>query len=148
MVHRGDLHGVLLKACQAHPLIELRVSSEVTGYDQDGTTVSARLGNDERVDVGSLRLSTRSAGTSSAERQGVLTPQGIKGIRIARGPGRPGRPLRDLSTDRIETGDESAGRDCPHVGDVHPCNPVPAGRYARVLYARVRRRERAGRQPH
>ena len=40
VVHRGDLHGVLLKACREHPLIELRVSSEVTGYDQDGTTVT------------------------------------------------------------------------------------------------------------
>jgi len=49
-------------------------------------------GNDDRVDVESLRLSTRSAGTSSAEGQGVLTPQGIKGIRIARGPGR-GHPV-------------------------------------------------------
>ena len=29
VVHRGDLHGVFLKACQDHELIELRVSSEV-----------------------------------------------------------------------------------------------------------------------
>jgi len=49
VVHRGDLHGVLLKACQAHPLIELRVSSEVSGYDQDGKTVTARLADGERV---------------------------------------------------------------------------------------------------
>jgi salicylate hydroxylase len=49
VVHRGDLHGVLLTACCEHPLIELEVSSEVTGYDQDGATVSARLGTGERV---------------------------------------------------------------------------------------------------
>jgi salicylate hydroxylase len=49
VVHRGDLHGVLLTACREHPLIELRVSSEVTGYDQDGTAVSVRLGGGERV---------------------------------------------------------------------------------------------------
>lgn len=49
VVHRGDLHGVLLKGCRDHRLIELRVSSEVTGYDQDGTTVTARLGNGESV---------------------------------------------------------------------------------------------------
>jgi 2-polyprenyl-6-methoxyphenol hydroxylase-like FAD-dependent oxidoreductase len=49
VVHRGDLHGVLLKACQAHPLIELRVSSEVTGYEQDGKSVTAKLGNGEHV---------------------------------------------------------------------------------------------------
>ena len=49
VVHRGDLHGVLLKACQDHPLVELRVSSEVTGYDQDGKGVAARLANGETV---------------------------------------------------------------------------------------------------
>ena len=45
VVHRGDLHGVLLTACREHPLIGLEVSSEVTGYDQDARTVTARLGN-------------------------------------------------------------------------------------------------------
>ena len=49
VVHRGDLHGVLLKACREHPLIELEVSSEVVGYDQDGTGVTARLGNGRSV---------------------------------------------------------------------------------------------------
>ena len=49
VVHRGDLHGVLLKACRAHPLIDLQVSSEVMAYDQDGTTVTARLGNGQSV---------------------------------------------------------------------------------------------------
>jgi len=49
VVHRGDLHGVLLKACREHPLIELKVSSEVTGYDQDGASVTATLANGETV---------------------------------------------------------------------------------------------------
>ena len=49
VVHRGDLHGVFLRACQNHELIELRVSSEVVGYDQDGSSVTARLANGERV---------------------------------------------------------------------------------------------------
>jgi salicylate hydroxylase len=49
VVHRGDLHGVLLKACRDHPLIGLRVSSDVTGYKQDGRTVTARLGKGETV---------------------------------------------------------------------------------------------------
>lgn len=49
VVHRGDLHGVLLKGCQDHPLIELAVSSEVAGYQQDGRTVTARLANGETV---------------------------------------------------------------------------------------------------
>jgi hypothetical protein len=40
VVHRGDLHGVLLKACRDHPLIELAVSSEVDGLRQDGKAVT------------------------------------------------------------------------------------------------------------
>ena len=55
VVHRGDLHGVFLKACRAHPLIELRVGSEVTGYDQDGSSVTARLASGEHV-TGSLLI--------------------------------------------------------------------------------------------
>jgi salicylate hydroxylase len=53
VVHRGDLHGVFLKACRDHELIELRVSSEVLGYEQDGASVTARLASGERV-TGSL----------------------------------------------------------------------------------------------
>jgi salicylate hydroxylase len=55
VVHRGDLHGVLLKACQAHASIALRVRSEVTGYDQDGASVTARLASGDRV-TGSLLI--------------------------------------------------------------------------------------------
>src|SRR3954471_15667399 len=55
VVHRGDLHGVLLNACRNHALIELRVSSEVTGYDQDGSTVTARLASGGSV-IGSLLI--------------------------------------------------------------------------------------------
>jgi 3-hydroxybenzoate 6-monooxygenase len=49
VVHRGDLHGVFLRACESHELIDLRVSSEVAGYEQDGSSVTARLTNGERV---------------------------------------------------------------------------------------------------
>ena len=49
VVHRGDLHGVLLKGCRDHELIELRTNADVTGYDQDGTVVAARLANGETV---------------------------------------------------------------------------------------------------
>src|SRR5205814_3657536 len=55
VVHRGDLHGVLLKACRDHELIELRVSSEVIGYDQDGSSVTARLASGDKV-TGSLLI--------------------------------------------------------------------------------------------
>ena len=49
VVHRGDLHGVLLKACRDHALIDLRTSAEVVGYDQDGSSVTARLATGEAV---------------------------------------------------------------------------------------------------
>jgi len=43
VVHRGDLHKVLLTACRDHPKIELRVKSEVVDYAQDGSGVTVRL---------------------------------------------------------------------------------------------------------
>lgn len=49
VVHRGDLYKVLLDGCRESPLVELRVSSEVTGYEQDGRTVTARLANGDKV---------------------------------------------------------------------------------------------------
>ena len=49
VVHRGDLHGVLLKACQDSPLVDLRTSAEVARYDQDGSTVTATLASGDRV---------------------------------------------------------------------------------------------------
>jgi 2-polyprenyl-6-methoxyphenol hydroxylase-like FAD-dependent oxidoreductase len=54
VVHRGDLHGVLLKACREHPLIGLQVSSEVIGYEQDGAAVTARLANGDTVSGAAL----------------------------------------------------------------------------------------------
>lgn len=49
VVHRGDLHGVFLKACREHELIELRTSSAVESYEQDGSGVTATLANGETV---------------------------------------------------------------------------------------------------
>jgi salicylate hydroxylase len=49
VVHRGDLHGVLLSACRASDRIELRTSCEVRSYDQDGNGATAILGSGERV---------------------------------------------------------------------------------------------------
>ena len=49
VVHRGDLHGVLLEACRAHPLIGLRTSAEVVSFEQDGSKVTAHLANGETV---------------------------------------------------------------------------------------------------
>ncbi|HZQ61486.1 MAG TPA: 3-hydroxybenzoate 6-monooxygenase [Casimicrobiaceae bacterium] len=52
VVHRGDLHGVLLQGCRDNARIELRTRSEVVSYEQDGSSVAAQLSDGERV-VGS-----------------------------------------------------------------------------------------------
>src|SRR5437660_10691934 len=49
VVHRGDLHGVLLQGCRDNQRIELRVRSEVISYDQDGAGIVAELSSGERV---------------------------------------------------------------------------------------------------
>lgn len=49
VVHRGELFGVFLKACEENSLIDLRVNSEVKRYEQDGTGVTAILANGEHV---------------------------------------------------------------------------------------------------
>ncbi|HJQ58880.1 MAG TPA: 3-hydroxybenzoate 6-monooxygenase [Vineibacter sp.] len=49
VVHRGDLHGVFLRACRDSALIELRTSAEVVGYEQDGHGVTAILGDGATV---------------------------------------------------------------------------------------------------
>jgi salicylate hydroxylase len=43
VTHRADIHGSLLDGCKALPeLIELRTSTRVTGFDQDGSSVKVR----------------------------------------------------------------------------------------------------------
>lgn len=49
VVHRGELHRVFLQACVDNPLIELRTSAGVEGYEQDGTSATAILASGERV---------------------------------------------------------------------------------------------------
>lgn len=49
VVHRADLHMVLLDACRASDLIELRTSSSVERYEQDGASVTVTLGNGGRL---------------------------------------------------------------------------------------------------
>jgi 2-polyprenyl-6-methoxyphenol hydroxylase-like FAD-dependent oxidoreductase len=55
VVHRGDLHGVFLKACQNHALVELRTAAEIVDYDQDGSSVTAQLVSGESL-TGSLLI--------------------------------------------------------------------------------------------
>ena len=49
VVHRGELHGVLLQACMDSPLVGLRVSSRVERSAQDGTSVAATLADGSMV---------------------------------------------------------------------------------------------------
>ncbi len=54
VIHRGDLHGVFLRACLEHPRVTLRTSAAVTGYSQDGAEVMAHLASGEAVAGGML----------------------------------------------------------------------------------------------
>lgn len=49
VVHRGDLHGVFLRACEAHELVELRTSAQVMGYEQDGSSVTATMADGTQI---------------------------------------------------------------------------------------------------
>ncbi len=49
VVHRGDLYGVFLRACEANPRITLRTGCAVTGYEQDGSSVTVKLFSGEKV---------------------------------------------------------------------------------------------------
>jgi salicylate hydroxylase len=54
VIHRGDLHAVLLRACEAHARVALRTSAEVLRYEQDGSGVTAMLADGGRVRGGAL----------------------------------------------------------------------------------------------
>ena len=47
VVHRGELHGVMLRSCRDNPLIDLRTDSEVAGYSQLEQGVEAILSEPE-----------------------------------------------------------------------------------------------------
>ena len=49
VVHRGELHGVMLRGCQNNPLIELRTNSEVVSYAHTDGGVEASLADGSRV---------------------------------------------------------------------------------------------------
>ena len=49
VVHRGDLHAVLLTACDESDLIQLRSNAAIESYEQDEQTVTAILTNAERI---------------------------------------------------------------------------------------------------
>ncbi len=110
VVHRGDLHGVLLRACQNHALIELRVSSEVIGYDQDGASVTARLANGERV---TGRLLIGADGLWSNVRKQVVARRAAAGVRAYHlSLGDPDRG--DAGRLALERGDAVGRAEMPH----------------------------------
>lgn len=49
VIHRADLHGVLLDACRARANVDLRVNCEVEGYTHDAGGVSVGLSGGEQV---------------------------------------------------------------------------------------------------
>ncbi len=54
VIHRGDLHGVFLKACKANPLVELRTSHEVVGFENKGGTAVAILKDGNKIEGAAL----------------------------------------------------------------------------------------------
>jgi 3-hydroxybenzoate 6-monooxygenase len=54
VIHRGDLHGVFLKACKANPLVELRTSHEVVGYELKSETATAILKDGRKIEGAAL----------------------------------------------------------------------------------------------
>ena len=45
VIHRGDLHKLLLDYCTASPLVEIRTDHQVTGYEQDGSSATLTFAN-------------------------------------------------------------------------------------------------------
>jgi salicylate hydroxylase len=54
VIHRGDLHGVFLEACRAHPLVDLRTSHEVVGYEHAPKGAIALLKDGRRIEGAAL----------------------------------------------------------------------------------------------
>jgi 3-hydroxybenzoate 6-monooxygenase len=50
VVHRGDLHGVLLRACKTSGLVDLRTRQTVEGYLQDGRSARAKIRGSEPIE--------------------------------------------------------------------------------------------------
>ena len=49
VVHRGELHGILVRSCQVQENITLRTDCDVIGYEQAGGTATAVLSSGDRV---------------------------------------------------------------------------------------------------
>lgn len=49
VIHRGDLHGILLHSCEDNLMISLRTDSEVVGYEQNEAGVTVRLASGDVI---------------------------------------------------------------------------------------------------
>ena len=54
VVHRADLHGVLLDACRGSDLVELRTSHAVRAYEQNGNSVRVECENGNSFEASAL----------------------------------------------------------------------------------------------
>ncbi|AXI78492.1 3-hydroxybenzoate 6-monooxygenase [Peterkaempfera bronchialis] len=83
VVHRAELHTLLLEACLASDAVELRGSSAVVGYEQDGRTATVLLESGERITGDGV---IGADGIHSAIRQQLVGdgPPRISGITVYR----------------------------------------------------------------
>ncbi len=54
VIHRGDLHQVLLEACRAQPTLELRVATRVDGFEDRGDHVAVQVASGETLEGAAL----------------------------------------------------------------------------------------------
>ncbi len=54
VTHRADIHGSLLEGCKASPLIELRSSARVSGFRQDGSSVTVKIEKGPQIEAAAL----------------------------------------------------------------------------------------------
>ena len=78
VIHRGDLHQVLLDACRAQPTLQLRVATHVEGFEDCGDHVVVQLASGETLQGAAL-----------------IGADGVKSIVREQLTG-PGNPLREL----------------------------------------------------
>ncbi|ARP72890.1 salicylate hydroxylase [Streptomyces pluripotens] len=83
VMHRGELHGLLLAACRDAARIELCPARSVAGYEQDGTRAAAVLDTGERITGDAL---IGADGIHSAVRRQLVGdgPPRISGITVYR----------------------------------------------------------------
>lgn len=99
VVHRAELHSLLLAACLATDGIELRSSATAVGYEQDGRSATLLLADGQRVSGDAL---IGADGINSAIRRQLVGDGG---------PGSPGSP---------STGRSSRWSRCPRSSAAAP----------------------------